>query len=544
MKTFILAGEQDNTECLKRLPNLEKEFFSQTFQISKPLTKPGYFSVNNFADINRIGVLVKQSIIILRIENDKIYLLHNFPNKISKRPFLYIAIQAIPKTANFQIHTMDFSLSPDHIAVENNLFSKTIPLQLPISSNNNNNSNENANKTEIELEKIISLDDSLSSTNVVLLMRFNCCLKKNVSFSKLFSPKNCYFSLEHIYYDKQKYSSELEAIKKSQKEKNLKIVFSFLNDSFLGVINNNISEKFEKTIVSNIMGIKNRDKIRRENFANIPLHVSHEEFIKAKEKRNANKKYKPKVFNKICLCKLCSATSFDSNMNASGPEQLCKSKWLLQDLLKLLGFNSPNMLKIVDQLAELSVASFDIESRSVKVDMHNFEKDVKIFFPKPLDSSGAVRGCAVEAIQKPCMLAHTDKLDNKSDTNNNIKIFECQNDSEAEIFDMFTSYWTYLVERQKLITEEKKKIANPIYKIVERLEKEHRDFCELWSNQYGHLPELHMHRTKKSKKIDSNSLKLLFLKDANSSFKTSLFGQLKSELEKMIHQLNVFSFYG
>jgi len=558
MKKFILACEQNSTECLKRLPELENEFFSQTFQTSNHLLKPGYFSFANFADINRIGVLIKRNILILRLENDKLYLVHNFPNEVCRREFLYVVIKKENTSNIWQLVSLNYFLPPNQIVVENSLFSASVNL---LSTNFDSDvENDDDEKISSNLQIINQLlattttsqDNYPKENDVILLLRFNCCLKKNIRFfSKLFSGKNCYFSLEYVYFDANIYSSQLIAIEEARKKNQLKIVSLFLNDSLLGFIgknnNNNTidSSIMIEPIVSNLLHIKNRDKIRSENFSNIPLHVTTEEFLKAREKRNANEKYRPKKFAKICSCNLCaSSTAFDQNMNLSGPEQLCKTKWLLRDLLKMVGFDSDSMLNIVEKLSELSVASFDIESRTVNVDMYKCFNDVNLNFDKSLNEAKFERGCAVEAVQKPCMLAHTDKLDDTSQKNK-LTFFECKSDSEAEIFDMFKAYWTWLVDRQKLLIAEKTKIAQPILKIVDRLEKEHSDFCTAWSNLYGHEPDLHFHRSQKDGQARSpDDLKTLFFKDANSSFKQTLFGQLKTELQKLIHQLNVFSFYG
>lgn len=546
MKECVLNGEHDNTECLKRLPDLEKEFFSQTFQISSPSLKPGYFSFNNFADLNRIAVLIKMSIIVLRIENSRMYLVHNFPNKYRK-PYLYIGLKKEKTTTPWQLFIICYGLSPEHLLVEQSLFPNTTLIS---SLASNDRPCENNQVVLNDIEQLLSLlceKNSIKEGDVIVSLRFNCCLKKTGCFSKLYSSKNCSFALEHVFYENNLFSSKLTAIEEAVKNKKLKLVSTFLNASCIGLIGNNTSINVKKVneIIRNIMHIQNRDKIRSENFSHIPLTVTHEEFLKAQEERNSKKKYRPKNITKICSCKLCSATTtFDTNMNLAGPEQLCKTKWLLRDLLNLLGFNSLEMLDIVEKLSELSVASFDIESRTVSLDMHNFANDVNIDNSNLQKSKDFFKGCAVEAIQKPCMLAYSDKLDEKipTDNNNKLTFFECETDLEADIFSMFKSFWNYLEKRQKTLIEEKRKIAHPILKIIERLEAEHSDFCGQWSQRYGHLPELHLHRTKKYS--DIQTLQTLFFKDANSSFKQTVFGQLKTELEKMIHQLNIFSFYG
>jgi len=112
------------------------------------------------------------------------------------------------------------------------------------------------------------------------------------------------------------------------------------------------------------------------------------------------------VLPKICKCNLCLANEYDNNMSLQGPEQMNKVKMTISDILKLIGQNSSKNLEIVDKLCSWSIASFDIESRTVATDMEppcHFQQN-------HIEINGSNIPRYVKKVQKPCMVAHWDAL--------------------------------------------------------------------------------------------------------------------------------------
>jgi len=105
---------------------------------------------------------------------------------------------------------------------------------------------------------------------------------------------------------------------------------------------------------------------------------------------------------KTCKCNMCSSTAYDDNMSTTGPEQLCKVPLTVKDLLEMIGQDTEEHLQIVDRLCELSVAAFDIESRTVPVD----HKPPEGFAQEQIATEGRNVPNYVSHVQKPCMLAH------------------------------------------------------------------------------------------------------------------------------------------
>ena len=115
---------------------------------------------------------------------------------------------------------------------------------------------------------------------------------------------------------------------------------------------------------------------------------------------------------KHCRCKTChQETEFNCNMSSGGPEKLLTHKLTVQDLALLMGENKGDIDFLLDQLSSLSVAAFDIESMTVKLDHRMAEPDLPF-----ADIDTTAREQQSLALQKPIMLAHRDGLMSPDDS--------------------------------------------------------------------------------------------------------------------------------
>ena len=65
------------------------------------------------------------------------------------------------------------------------------------------------------------------------------------------------------------------------------------------------------------------------------------------------------------------------NMNQLGPEHFFSYFLDLSDLMKLMGVETPEYVAAVNRMCELSVASMDIESMTVKLDFEPLVSEIE-----------------------------------------------------------------------------------------------------------------------------------------------------------------------
>lgn len=303
---------------------------------------------------------------------------------------------------------------------------------------------------------------------------------------------------------------------------------------------------------------------------------------------------KKKEFFKNCKCPTCfKSKEYDDNMSTYGPEQLTTTPFCLKDLLELLGQDTPEHLAILDQLLDMSVAAMDIESMTVPLHVekptscafnyHTIEKDIAIE-----DHSLFV--------QKPIMICHMDWLSRMNLTTNMTAkeeaiqeeglyphlFFQAQSNNEHSIYSFIKEYWLAVKERQTIISQKKHDLAKPLWNVVHAYKKTHYAFHGYWAEKYpkicnpeniknyclkndecdscsstdnstsdsdASLNEEHPYNPKASyigEGCEENSCRdVHYLKQVvEKSWKRSLPGKLAEELQKLMHDYCIFSFYG
>jgi hypothetical protein len=205
-------------------------------------------------------------------------------------------------------------------------------------------------------------------------------------------------------------------------------------------------------------------------------------------------------------------------MNERGPERLNTFNLDLADLIHFLGADTDANKMIIEQLSELSVASMDIESMTVQL---HHEPPVR-------QGGGIVYGTIDQAslegyfkkVQKPIMIAHTDKIAG----HDNVTVFTAVSDAEEDLYQMMRTYWSHVKHQHTLSKEAKIKIAQPLFELVNSYKSAHFKVYNDWCEQNAIDPG------------DGTGI--------TRAWYQSLAGQLEKKLMKLIYAYNIFSFYG
>ena len=304
-----------------------------------------------------------------------------------------------------------------------------------------------------------------------------------------------------------------------------------------------LKDNYRQEVVAQYKKTSRRDKPKANNFARLPS-VSLDEQRKALALELRRKKLKrqlklppnaaaadaedddgpsnsKKHKVRLCSCSTCSADEYNLNMNEKGPERLCTYTLDVADLLHFLGADTPQNVQIIDTLSELSVASMDIEAMTVQVHLEPPVQQRGGLFYGTIDQA-SLEG-HFKKVQKPIMIAHTDKITESSMDGNDVTVFTAASDDEEDLYAMMRSYWSHVKHQQQLTKAAKKKIAQPIFELINNYKKAHFDVYNRWCENNMLEPDG----------------KLI-----TRSWYQSLPGQLEKKLMRLVIDYNIFSFYG
>jgi hypothetical protein len=296
-----------------------------------------------------------------------------------------------------------------------------------------------------------------------------------------------------------------------------------------------LKDVYRKEVIAQYKSTSRRDKPASSNFARIPK-VSLEEQRKALaielRKKQLKRKF-PSFQNdpneassskkgRVCSCSKCSSEDYNLNMNLRGPERLCTYTLDIAELLYFLGADTPENLAIVEKLSELSVASMDIESMTVQVHLEPPVQQIGGINYGTIDQA-SLEG-HFKKVQKPIMIAHTDKLTMEDDmVKDDVVVFTAASDAEEDLYAMMRAYWTHVKHQQNSSKNVKKLIAQPLLEMIRSYKLTHFDVYNSWCERNQIEPEP----------------KLI-----TRAWYQTLVGQLEKKLLKLITDYNIFSFYG
>lgn len=301
-----------------------------------------------------------------------------------------------------------------------------------------------------------------------------------------------------------------------------------------------LKDIFRAEVVAQYKKTSRRDKPSSNNFARIPS-VSLDEQRKAlaielrkkklkqmrkrklevsgvtEEDDNDLQKQKNSIF---CSCSKCSSDEYNLNMNERGPERLCTYNLDVTDLLYFLGADSPSNLAIMEKLSELSVASMDIESMTVQVHLEPPVRQQGGILYGTIDEASL--GGHLKKVQKPIMIAHTDKI-TTDEGNEDVTVFTAVSDAEEDIYAMMRSYWAHVKSQQYKAQQLKTEIATPLFQLISSYKTTHFEVYQQWCAENLVEPDGRL---------------------ITKAWYQSLPGQLEKRLRRLVVDYNVFSFYG
>lgn len=332
-----------------------------------------------------------------------------------------------------------------------------------------------------------------------------------------------------------------------------------------------LSEPYRARVVNShirAVGLKERLHNRRAAMPNVSKNLPDSVVRAAKLKRDAKKRKRAgDCMVKKCKCSTCCKNlDYENNMSKSGPERLCTTPYTIREILQFLGCLDESAESILDELCRLSVASMDIESRTVQVDL----KDPR---PGPLvdyrEVSKPVLEGHVKKVQKPLMIAHCDGLtcDNQGDARWSAT---ASDDSERAIFAMFEKYWSFVKGSKDAVIQRKLALARPLLDIVQKYKEAYLEFGQNFiATSYAELQEALLTKETeirrdheqeddvldpddvdqlvidaKEKMINSDEWQVPKLNELNKTFNHLLPGMLELQLKQLITRYVVFTFYG
>ena len=331
-----------------------------------------------------------------------------------------------------------------------------------------------------------------------------------------------------------------------------------------------LSEPFRSAVVEKhqkTAGEKERLSNRAEMHPGVEKRLP-TAFVEEAKLAKKQKKFKRAgdSYIKRCTCDLCRSPEYENNMAKSGPERLCTTPYTIRELLQLLGQLDTDMNLLIEKMCDLSVASMDIESRTMPLSMGGPRPGPKVVYPEV--STPILEGHS-QKMQKPIMIAHTDA--GTIDLQGAERWCEtAADDSEHAIFVMFERYWDFVEKRRIAATEQKMALAQPLIDLVNRYKQAYQEYAQRWSeashlerSQLVHQASQQAERSARESGLDLSEEDVVTMKESavdqimrsedwdipdvktlNKAFKGLLPGQLEDRVRRLVDRYVVFSFYG
>lgn len=567
-RPFTLVDEDTNLSCLKSRPNQEKKIRNSMFASRDPHKDPAFFNFTLHTDLNRLASVLECDIVIYYTTDnfDKFFDLYHdfrcFNNKVEiplddyaipdehddndddavdnasttrrikmkkvKNTCLYYVLTVTHRLYKFE-ESLDEVLerlpgaffSQAQFRVRNlrfldygELLARMLelpPPPFPISS---------------LLELTFAVDRLWDHWGIKIILVSFCKLNFNQkqlrNVSRRMHPRFCYFFHLGIVGPRHQRTDQDEEGHLSALVDDISLAVSFYGP-YLGHV---LKDEYRKAVIEEYKKTSRRDKPTSTNFLNVPsvgLEERREALAKVRAKKQLKREGKIPYGEsrvKVCSCQTCRhSDKFDLNMGRGGPERLCTYTLCATELLGLLGFDSDENKAIVEKLCSLSMASMDIESMTLELDMEPPAREGAGLFYGIVDNV-KLQG-HYKKVQKPVMIAHLDQL--SAEEGDNVKVFTIASDAEEDIYKMMRHYWRYVKKRHALCRTEKYKIAAPLFALVNKYKNAHFEFCGRWCVE-NEVP--------------------LSAQNYTRAYCQSLVGQLERSLQKLVTEYTVFSFYG
>ena len=558
-RPFCIVDDDNNLSALQRRGGLERKVRDSMFEKDLPLKDPAFFSFSSHHDVNRLAALLGLEIVIYFTNSlakftwlDIFHDFRSLGSTLRPRKTVYFVVTTDKELAKLEFsldHLFEglsctFSLSEFRTTFSDDfnsgfgsdeiLKAASFLLSLPDPDIKLPGGAEALLEASTEIKppsRISNLGVQLYSLwkEKILFVSYCRLLVPKGSLTKLRKPKSRYFSTLLIV------GPACKSMKELRLEEATKVVCIFGGGNVCL-----LNPDHSSAVVAACLETNERDRPTAGNFLKISK-VSRAETAAESEKKKAEKKpTRADLKEKICKCDTCTSKSFNDNMSKAGPERLCVTPYSIRELLQLLGQDTKTNLDIVERMCELSVASMDIESRTLPVHLNPPQFSSHLPYSQ-IDT--AHLGAHYKKVQKPLMISHVDGLTFLLPASKRLTLTVASDDEES-CYEMMKKYWNEVLRLQNACRLEKLKISAPLLKLVNKYKKAYFDECSKWLSSLSPFdPETGVFCSVRAKEV-------LELQDTHTlaaqtrAWWQLLPGQLESQLTRLQRDYHVFSFYG
>ena len=541
---FTLADSDTNLSCVKSRPLLAQKIANSLYKASQPAAEPTFFSIHSFHDLSRLSALLDTELVLYQCASEEnlsaVQIFYDFRILSSGRPRSSARFFLVTRTRRLFRLTgnLDSAVSYDvpKSRVSNYVYAESRPVgpswgaslcqlaglpqppphwlrELP-------GDLQDRRQDLYELWKEPVLVVALCQTQLATTTRRNNNTASRHHFVTLALVGPPVSQL-----------SQLEAGK-------IQKVVCFLGGGGTSKLCL-LSQPFRESVLKQLIKTSHLDKSSERDLLNL-TKVAQSEQAEALKKRGKKYATKAELRGTKCRCEICRDTAYASNMAKSGPEKLLTYAPDVTELLHLLGVATTENLGAVERLCELSVASMDIESSTLPLDLS-----------PPVDPATGVRhavvdGCALEGhsqkIQKPLMISHLDSLMPDSEP----AVFVVESDSEEAVYKMMADYWKFVRSRHRECSRRKRELVLPLTELLVRYRLAHEQAHASWeaAENCGAArgpPGTSASRAGSEREEDKEDDDP---PDSAGSWRQSVPGQLQKALDRLVTNYAVFSFYG
>ena len=303
--------------------------------------------------------------------------------------------------------------------------------------------------------------------------------------------------------------------------------------------------------------------LNRTDLSDVPRRLPETVVKAAEEKVEASKKKKAgDRLVKKCRCRDCKSRKYKKNMAPAGPDRLCTVPYALSDLLSLLGALDDKARVVVKKMVDLCVASMDIESQTLSVDLEGPRPGYLVEYP---EIGGPILEGHIMKTQRPIMIGHTDVLSRERGE----KWHDVVSDDTPEaVFAMFARYWLRVCRLKKDASQAKKALSSELKEMAKKYNDAFVAFSNAWV-ETSRIERDYHHRTRIEElsrlfadgRLDDENYQSL-QKDASrhyyeseewamptvnqlmTAFRHTVPGLLDSRLDGLVRRYVVFTFYG
>ena len=513
---FVLVDEDASLSCVSRLKKFELEMRKNFYKVSDSKKEPSYFSFYSHHDVNRLGKVIDKEIVVYlyndvtrpltrdtRLDSSyRLEVFHDFRGLTSQRNqrqpvyFLFTTGKKLYKLLDTDdssfcvskpFFASDWSYADEVEKESSDGGCSTLGAACDFLLGVDTVAGEDLLKHPSDFVFVSGSDLYNRWRQQTVVVVYYCRNyyrgdARRVKSRK--SVKKCYFSTLCIASGADSGSSISNMLPNDLQ--NVKVLCIY-NKRFVCLL----QEPFRIEILNrhlNTAGCKERLLNRGEHVHGFSRKLTSEVVQQALLQKETARKARLSVrqqkreeallkIKQICKCSICfKDDSYSNNMAKFGPEKLCSTLLSITDLLKILGAYDDKTAADLDKVCELSIASMDIESKTVEVSNVGPRPGPLVDYDE-VDS--AVLEGHVKKVQKPIMIAHVDAgTVEASDFLGSC--FTVAGDDDEHVFEMMERYWNYVLVCREEAIKKKMALLEPLYQLVEQYKTAYISFVAKW----------------------------------------------------------------